>query len=76
MTRNEMIEALAEYFGAELKEKDNGEYDITGYDWEAGCYMGVENSWGENEWLSLRNVVFALEDLCEEDDENWDLDED
>lgn len=34
--------------------------------------MNSKNCWGENEWLSLRNVVFALEDLCEEDEEGED----
>lgn len=59
MTKNELIEALAEHFDIELIEKENGEYDISGYDWTAGCYSnGI--------WMSLAEVVKALKYLCEE----------
>lgn len=64
-----MIEALADYFGAELDKDEDGKYDIDNYDWTSGCYGG-KNSWCDRVWFSLKNVVRALEDLCEEDD--WD----
>ena len=64
MTKNDMIEALADYFGFDYPDvdPDTGEYDLGTYDWEAGCYAG-------DAWMSLKNVVYALEDLCEEEEE-------
>ncbi len=63
MTRNDMIEALADYFGYDYPDidPDTGEYDLENdYNWISGCYAG-------HTWMSLKNVVYALEDLCEED---------
>ena len=66
MTRNDLVEAVADYFGLDYPEKDgDGQYICEGYDWEAGCY-------GENVWMSLANFVEAVEPLCEdEEDEDW-----
>lgn len=56
MTREELIEALAEYFG--IEPDDNGEYNLNSYDWESGCYFN-------HQWFSLKEVVRALSPLCE-----------
>lgn len=80
MTRNELIEALSEYFGAELPQMDAfGRYDLADYDWEAGCYSGTGRD-GEAVWFSLRNVVEAIEEAGlledeEEDSEEWEEEE-
>lgn len=61
MTRDDLIEALADYFGLALEiDSGTGEYDLNNYDWEAGCYCN-------DAWMSPRNVVYALEHLCEEE---------
>lgn len=63
MTKNEMIEALADFFQVDLPKMENGEYDISReYDWVSGCSMGS----GRN-WLTLENVVNALSDFCEDE---------
>lgn len=63
MTKNEMIEALADFFQVDLPKMENGEYDIRHeYDWISGCSMGS----GRN-WLTLENVVNALSDFCEDE---------
>ena len=54
MTREEIMEALAEWFGIEPNE--DGEYDIEDYDWQAGCYMN-------RNWLSLAEVVKCIETM-------------
>ena len=53
MSREELMERLADWFGIEPDE--NGEYDITDYDWTSGCYMN-------HTWFSLAEVVRCLED--------------
>lgn len=76
MTRNEMVEALASYFRIELPDTDDdGNYVCEGYDWEAGAYTDGEDDFGWHTFLSLENVVEALEDLCEEEDDDWDDEE-
>ena len=77
MTRDEMIEALASYFKAPLRVDENGEYDVhTDFDWVAGASTGHNNENGCAIWLTLENVVEALEDLCEEEEDDpydkWD----
>lgn len=62
MTKDEMIEALADYFGIDVPEKENGRY-CWDYDWESGCSFG-----NLGPWLTLKNVVYALEDYCEDED--------
>jgi hypothetical protein len=58
MTRNELIETLARYYGLRLPEKDSkGRYIIEGHDWEAGCSKN-------GRWLSLEDIVCALESNC------------
>lgn len=52
MDRQEIMKMLAEWF--DIEPNENGEYDITSYDWIAGCSMG-------NSWLSLAEVVRCLE---------------
>ena len=55
MTRAELIGALADWYGIEPDE--NGEYDLTDYDWEAGCSF-------DGAWLSLANIVACLTTYC------------
>lgn len=52
MSRQEIMEYLAEWFGIEPDE--DGEYDINDYDWQAGCYMN-------HKWFSLAEVVQCIE---------------
>lgn len=52
MERQEIMEALAVWFGIEPDE--NGEYDIDSYDWISGCYIN-------GNWLSLGEVVRCIE---------------
>jgi len=52
MSREEIMECVAEYFGI---ENETGEYDIRDYDWQAGCYMG------NGRFLSLGEVVKCIE---------------
>ena len=55
MTKEELIEALAVYF--QIDE------DIDGYDWNSGCTICGND--GEYRWLTLSNVVEALEIYCD-----------
>ena len=55
MDRQEIIERLAEYF--EIEPDVDGNYNLNGYDWQAGCYTGRGDM-----WLTLANVVDALSD--------------
>lgn len=52
MEREEIIEMVADWFGIEPDE--NGEHDINGYDWQAGCYMN-------GTWFCLAEVVKMIE---------------
>lgn len=61
MTRDTMIEALANYFKIDLEVDENENYIINSYDWESGCYCG-------DVWFSLKSVIRALEGYCEEDE--------
>lgn len=67
MTRNELVEALADYYGLDYPEYDekHNKYKVRGYDWEAGCY-------NNHTWMSLQEVVYALEDLCDEEEDDED----
>lgn len=62
MTRNEAIEAVADYFELDYPETDdNGNYIIEGdYDWEAGCYS-------KHTWMSLKSFIDALDGLYEDE---------
>lgn len=63
MTRNEVVEAVADYFGIDYPEKDeDGQYDCTGYDWEAGCYAG-------HVWMSLSAFIDALDEYNDGNEE-------
>ncbi len=55
MERQEIMQVPAEWFG--IEPDDDGEYDIGGYDWQAGCYMGN----GSGRFLNLAEVVRCLE---------------
>lgn len=56
MTRNEVVEAVADYFGIDYPEKDeDGQYICEGYEWEAGCY-------GRNRWMSLASFIEAIDE--------------
>lgn len=54
MTRKEIMEALADWFGIDPNE--DGKYDIDSYDWQAGCYKG-------RKWFSLAEVVECIESM-------------
>lgn len=54
LDREEVIEALANYFGIE-KDEDTETYNFNSYSWEAGGYLN-------NRWLSLNTIIRALED--------------
>ena len=54
MNKDKVILALAEYFDIE-PDDETGDYDLDSYDWSSGC------SFGGGIWLSLANVVQALE---------------
>jgi len=64
MTRNEAIEAVADYYRLDYPDMDeNGNYIISDdYDWESGCYSG-------SRWMSLKNFIRAIEHLFDDDDE-------
>lgn len=61
MERQEIMEALAQWFGIEPNE--NGEFDIDDYDWQAGCYVNG------GRWLILANeavtYTFKIDGSCE-----------
>lgn len=69
MTKTEMINALARYY--KIEPNEDGEYDFETTDWQGGCYIDTYHD-GETEyvWLSLANVVEALEDYCDENDDD------
>lgn len=49
MTREELIELLAEHYGIE-RDEETGEFDLDDYDWQSGCYA-------RNRWFSLAEIV-------------------
>ena len=55
MDRQILMEYIAERFGIEADE--DGKYNICGYDWQSGCYIG-------HEWFCLAEVVYLFEDIC------------
>lgn len=57
MSKEEMIEALGRHYGCE--RNDNGEYDLSDYDWQSGCYKN-------GRLFSLADVVDILEQFCED----------
>lgn len=64
MTKTELIENLCDYFGLEMPEKnEKGKYYLDSYYWRAGCHFK------DGVWLTLRDVVCALWDSCENDDD-------
>ena len=69
MTRNEMIECLADYFNLDYPEKDeDGNYNIhRDYDWTSGCSFGEIGT----PWLTLENVVNAVADHLEDEEEEY-----
>ena len=52
MTRQEMIEKLAEYF--DIEPNEDGEYDLDDYEWTAGCRFNGST------WLNLKNIINCL----------------
>lgn len=63
MNKNEVIEALANYFGVDIPDDINRDYD-----WNSGCSMR-----GSDNWLTLANVVDALDRAwLLSDDDDWD----
>ncbi len=59
MTKSELIETLAEYFCITD--------DIRSYDWQSGCTICGDN--GEYRWLTLANIVDALEWHLEDEED-------
>jgi hypothetical protein len=55
MTRKEIVEYVAEWFGIEPDK--NG--DTYSYDWQSGCAMGGES----DKWLTLAEVVNCIETM-------------
>ena len=53
MDKNEIIEKLADAYSIERNEE--GEYDLSDYSWQSGCYLN-------HEWFSLAEVVNILSD--------------
>lgn len=72
MSRQEIMERVARYFGVE--PDDYGEYDINSYEWSAGCYTGCKNEYDETTFMSLAEFVKCIE--REFDDCFYDDDED
>ena len=66
MTRNECIEALADYFGYDLDTDDDGNYIIDTSEWTSGCSFGSI----DRPWLTLANVVDALRYSFNDEDED------
>ena len=68
MPRHEVIEALANYFQIDIPMGG----DLSGsYDWCAGCTISGND--GEYRWLTLENVVDALDRAwLLSDDDDWD----
>lgn len=64
MSRNEIVEAVADYYGIDyddIDKKDNGDYDIRNdYNFQAGCSMG------NGTWLNLESVVKCIESILED----------
>lgn len=52
---DEIIRALAEAYGIEPNE--DGEYDLSEYEWSSGCYHG------NGMWLTLANVVEIISEV-------------
>ena len=61
MSRDEIIETVAEFFGIDIDDiskDDDGHYDIRNdYDFQAGCSLG-----SGGKWLNLANVVRCIEE--------------
>lgn len=53
MKKEDIIEALAEYYGVGT--------NTDSYEWNAGCYKN-------GKWFSLNDVVEALLPLCEDEE--------
>ena len=71
MSRQEIMERVARYFG--VKPDEDGEYDISSYEWTAGCYTNSKNEYGETTFMSLAEFVKCIEqefDDCFYDDED------
>lgn len=66
MTKTELIETLANYFN--ISDEDG---DVTStFAWQSGCSFGDIDT----PWLTLENVVDALEYLCDDEDDEDDAD--
>jgi len=58
MTRNEIVERVCDWYGvdtSDLERKENGDYDLNSYTFEAGCSLrsGV--------WFNLGSIVRLIE---------------
>ena len=54
--RDEIMEALASRF--DIEPEEDGKWDIEGYDWQSGCYIG-------NKWFCLAEVVSFVEEFIQ-----------
>ena len=70
--KDAIIEALADYYGIDLEEDENGNYDISGYDWDSGCSFGG----CDVPWLTLKNVVRCMMNNIDWDDVFYEAAED
>lgn len=56
MTKEEVINHIGKWYGAERNEQ--GGYDTDGYDWESGCYHN-------GHWVCLRDFYDCVVELLE-----------
>ncbi len=72
MTRNEMIEAIANYFRIDLPQKDeNGNYIINDDEWRCGgTVLGNDGEFRWDTWQILIDTILNGM-FTDEDDEEW-----
>ena len=68
MNRDEIMERVAEWF--EISPDEDGTFDIDSYTWQAGCYLGVGGK-----WLNLAEVVYCIESIAEDFEEDYEEEE-
>lgn len=58
MTREDVIEYVAEWYDVEIEKNSDGEYDTSGSDWSSGCYH-------DEHWVCLKDFVDCIENMLE-----------
>lgn len=69
MSKMELIRTLARYFNLDIPSNEEDIHNK--YEWVSGCSFG---KW-DTPWLTLENVVDAIEQsglLDDDDDDDWD----